>query len=113
MSSRKPTIHLIRDHITLLTDLGKDWSTGPPSDFDKWIPMQYLVNVSLQDFEANLYLNDHNIITHPHALDANSKCLESFRDIAEFNNQSTFDTARQYVTKCRRDAIHCISTAVH
>jgi protein CSF1 len=68
-----PIIHVIRDHITLLTDLGKDWSAGSPSDFDKWIPVQYVANVSMQDFEVNLYLNDQNIITHPHARDANSK----------------------------------------
>lgn len=79
MSLQTPIIHLIRDHITLLTDLGKDWSAGPPSDFDRWVPMQYLIKASLQDFEVNLYLNDHNIITHPHARDANSKYFNHFK----------------------------------
>ncbi|KAF8577934.1 hypothetical protein K439DRAFT_1363574, partial [Ramaria rubella] len=72
VSFRTPKIHVIRDHINLLADLGKDWSSGPPSDFDKWIPMHYVINTSLQDYEINLYLNDHNIISHPHARDANT-----------------------------------------
>jgi BLTP1 N-terminal region len=112
ISLRTPAIHLIRDHITLLTDLGKDWSAGPPSHFDRWIPMQYVINVSLQDFEVNLYLDDHNIITHPHARESNSECLCRSLDQADFLYLSTSDNARQQGTKYGRDAIDCISTAV-
>ena len=68
-------LHLIRDQINLFTDLGKDWSSGPPSDFDRWIPLIYAVNIAMNDFEVNLYLNDQNVITNPHAKEANSTSL--------------------------------------
>jgi hypothetical protein len=59
--------------MNLFTDLGKDWSSGPPSDFDRWVPMCYIANVTLHGFEVTLYLNDQNLITNPHAREANSK----------------------------------------
>lgn len=76
VSLQTPTFHIIRDHIHLLTDLGKDWVSGPPSDFDKWIPVHYTINVAIRDFELNLYLNDQNLITRAQARDAN--CEYSF-----------------------------------
>ena len=36
--------------------------------------MDYAVNVHIHDFELNMFLNDHNIITHPHDRNANSEC---------------------------------------
>ncbi|GJJ06705.1 hypothetical protein Clacol_000901 [Clathrus columnatus] len=87
VSLQAPTFHLIRDHIHLLTDLGKDWISGPPTDYEKWIPMRYTANIAIRDFEFNLYLNDQNLITRPHARDANSilslrgKTLRSAVDI--------------------------------
>lgn len=49
----------------MLTDLGKDWSSGPPSDFYRFIPMHYVVELDLHDYELNTYVNDHNIIDKP------------------------------------------------
>lgn len=49
----------------MLTDLGKDWSSGPPSDFYRFIPMHYVVELDLHDYEVNTYVNDHNIIDKP------------------------------------------------
>ena len=60
-----PVLFLIRDHINMLTDLGKDWASGPPNDFDTFIPMNYGVTITLTDYELNLYANDHNIIDRP------------------------------------------------
>ena len=60
-----PVLYLIRDHINMLTDLGKDWASGPPSDFKTFIPMIYGINIIFNDFELNFYANDHNIIDRP------------------------------------------------
>jgi hypothetical protein len=35
--------------------------------------MHYVITTALHDFELNLFLNDHNIITHPHVRDVNSE----------------------------------------
>ena len=60
-----PVLYLIRDHINMLTDLGKDWSAGPPSDFDTFVPMNYGISLTMTNYEFNLYANDHNIIDRP------------------------------------------------
>ena len=49
----------------MLADLGKDWASGPPSDFSRFIPMLYAVEVDLQSYELNTYVNDQNIIDKP------------------------------------------------
>lgn len=61
----RPVLFLIRDHINMFTDLGKDWASGPPSDYNTFIPMLYGVNLTFNDFELNFYANDHNIIDRP------------------------------------------------
>ena len=62
---QQPTIFLLHDHINLFTDLGKDWSAGPPSQWSHFIPMLYRVRVTLKKYNLSLYLNDHNIIRSP------------------------------------------------
>lgn len=49
----------------MFTDLGKDWSAGPPSDYYRFVPMVYAVDLELRVFELNSYVNDHNIIDKP------------------------------------------------
>ncbi|KAI0300988.1 hypothetical protein B0F90DRAFT_1720731 [Multifurca ochricompacta] len=65
VSLRRPTFYILRDHVNMLTDLGKDWSSGPPSNYFTWIPMRYTVNLELRNYEINTYVNDHNIIDKP------------------------------------------------
>lgn len=65
MSMDRPVLYLIRDHLNMLADLGKDWSSGPPSDFHCFVPMIYAVKFDLNDYKVNLYANDHNIIDRP------------------------------------------------
>lgn len=65
VSLNQPILYLLRDHINMFTDLGKDWSSGPPSDYFTWVPMRYFVILDLHDFEINTYVNDHNIIDKP------------------------------------------------
>jgi len=62
---RQPVFYLLRDHINMFTDLGKDWASGPPSDWQRWVPTVYLVNLRLYYYEINAYANDQNIIDKP------------------------------------------------
>ena len=49
----------------MFTDLGKDWVAGPPSDYNRFIPMTYAVAVELKNYDIKTYVNDHNIIDKP------------------------------------------------
>lgn len=73
----RPVLYIIRDHINMLTDLGRDWSSGPPTDFNTFIPMIYGVNIIMNGFELNMYANDHNIIDRPLDRQENGKIYES------------------------------------
>ncbi|KAF9450414.1 hypothetical protein P691DRAFT_468038 [Macrolepiota fuliginosa MF-IS2] len=62
---RQPILYLLRDHINMFTDLGKDWASGPPSDWQRWVPTIYAVNFNLYHYKIHLYANDQNIIDKP------------------------------------------------
>ncbi|KAG6849567.1 hypothetical protein H0H93_007348 [Arthromyces matolae] len=72
LSLRQPVLYLIRDHINMFIDLGKDWTTGPPSDYQRFIPMIYAFEIALYHYELNVYVNDHNIIDKPLLRDDNA-----------------------------------------
>lgn len=57
----------------MFTDLGKDWSAGPPSDYYRFVPMVYVVELELRKLELNLYVNDHNIIDKPSIREENGE----------------------------------------
>lgn len=72
LSVREPILYLLRDHINMFTDLGKDWSsatpaptTRTPTDYWRFVPTVYVVELELIHYELNLYVNDHNIIDKP------------------------------------------------
>ncbi|OBZ68136.1 hypothetical protein A0H81_11866 [Grifola frondosa] len=65
ISLRQPSLYLLRDHVNMLTDLGKDWSSGPPSDYCLFVPMMYVIDLDMHNYEINTYVNDHNIIDKP------------------------------------------------
>ncbi|KAF7376210.1 hypothetical protein MSAN_00036100 [Mycena sanguinolenta] len=65
ISLRQPVLYLLRDHINMFTDLGKDWASGPPSDYHRFVPTVYAVELELHHYELNLYVNDQNIIDKP------------------------------------------------
>ena len=71
---RKPVMYLIREHINMFTDLGRDWSAGPPSDYHSFTPVVYTVDLELQMFQLNAYVNDHNIIDKPSIREENGEC---------------------------------------
>ncbi|KAI0267154.1 hypothetical protein BC834DRAFT_969170 [Gloeopeniophorella convolvens] len=72
VSLRQAVFYLLRDHINMFTDLGKDWSSGPPSDYFTWIPMRYIVDLDFRMYQINMYVNDHNIIDKPLIRDENA-----------------------------------------
>ena len=49
----------------MFTDLGKDWSSGPPSDFNTFVPVIYGLHINCESYEINFYGNDQNIIDRP------------------------------------------------
>ncbi|PFH51536.1 hypothetical protein AMATHDRAFT_74889 [Amanita thiersii Skay4041] len=62
---REPLLNLIRDHINMFTDLGKDWAAGPPHDYYRFIPTVYNIDIDMHRYDLTLYLNDNNIIDKP------------------------------------------------
>ncbi|KAK7057149.1 hypothetical protein R3P38DRAFT_1162521 [Favolaschia claudopus] len=72
ISLRQPVLYLLRDHINMFTDLGKDWAAGPPSDYHRFVPTVYAVELELHHYELNLYVNDHNVIDKPLIRDENA-----------------------------------------
>ena len=56
----------------MFTDLGKDWVSGPPSDYFKFVPTIYEFQLDLYHFELNLFANDHNIIDKPRMKEDNA-----------------------------------------
>lgn len=49
----------------MLSDLGRDWSSGPHTDYHRFIPMVYAVDLDFHNFEVTTNLNDQNIIDKP------------------------------------------------
>lgn len=68
---RQPTLSLLRDHVNMITDLGRDWVSGPPTDYQKFVPMVYVFEMKMHHYELNLYLNDQNVIDKPLIKDEN------------------------------------------
>lgn len=73
VSLNQPILYLLRDHINMFIDLGKDWTTGPPTDYQRFIPMIYATSIDLRHCELNMYANDHNILDKPLIRDENGK----------------------------------------
>jgi|ERR1700722_5107754 len=73
VSLQRPVLYLIRDHINMCIDLGKDWTSGPPIDHALFVPTLYVFQLEMHHFRFNLYANDHNIIDKPLVEDENGK----------------------------------------
>lgn len=74
----KPDISLLRDHITLFTDVAKDWTSGPPGDYEHFVPYNYVFDLNLSDLVLRLFVNDHNIINNPSTFEDNSEFIDLF-----------------------------------
>lgn len=69
-----PEVSLLRDHVQLISDLAKDWSSGAVGDFHHFVPNHYNFRVTLVKYQFKLFLNDFNIIDDPQKPDPNGKC---------------------------------------
>ncbi|KAH9485425.1 Protein CSF1 [Psilocybe cubensis] len=69
---RQPVLFLLRDHIDMFTDLARDWVAGPPTEYQKFIPMIYTFKLEMHHFQLNLYANDQNIVDKPLIKDENA-----------------------------------------
>ncbi|KAG0198078.1 hypothetical protein BGX28_008431 [Mortierella sp. GBA30] len=67
-----PKIFLLRDHITLIQDLSKDWTSGPSVDMAHFVPFKYEFDIKLPNFQLYTYVNEHNIINEPTEIDENA-----------------------------------------
>ena len=70
-------VFILRDHVNMFTDLGKDWVSGPPTDYYRFIPMIYGFELDMHHFQLNLYVNDQNIIDKPLVRDENGALMSS------------------------------------
>lgn len=67
-----PDVLLLREHITLISDLAKDWSGGTGSDFRHFVPMHYSFRVCLVRYAFHFFINDFNIVDVPRSRDHNA-----------------------------------------
>lgn len=54
----KPDLFLLRDHTYLFVDIVRDWTSGPPADFEQFMPFVYKLNLTFSDLNLYLYLNE-------------------------------------------------------
>lgn len=71
--SRGIEIFILREHVTLMTDLVTDWATGPLSEYWCFTPFLYDIGLRFEDgFEVCLNVNDQNIINNPSDVEDNT-----------------------------------------
>ena len=68
-----PQVCLLRDHVQLISDLAKDWSSGATGDFHHFVPNHYNFRVTLLNYGVHLCLNDFNIIDAPLSREQNCR----------------------------------------
>lgn len=64
-------LFILRDHLFLIIDLVNDWASGAPSDFYTFVPYNYQLELTFQNFVMYLNVNDANIINDPADFDRN------------------------------------------
>jgi hypothetical protein len=72
LTLESPDITLLRDHVTLISDLAKDWSSGSQGDFHHFVPNHYNFRINMLNYAFHLYLNDYNIVDRPQSRDDNA-----------------------------------------
>lgn len=65
-------VFLLREHVTLLTDLVTDWTSGPGQEYWTFIPMIYELDLKLEDCRFYFNVNDQNITNNPSSFEDNS-----------------------------------------
>lgn len=75
-AARQPEVFFLRDHITLLQDLVRDWTYDPnPPDVSRFLPTAYEFNVNTTDLKLRMCMNEHNVINQTNDLDENSELV--------------------------------------
>ncbi|KAK9236575.1 hypothetical protein V1525DRAFT_433561 [Lipomyces kononenkoae] len=63
--------YILREHVTIFTDMISDFSSGPQIPYAAFIPQKFLIDLSLSNFSLYLNVNDSNIISNPTDFDDN------------------------------------------
>ncbi|KAK9367831.1 hypothetical protein V1509DRAFT_647370 [Lipomyces kononenkoae] len=63
--------YILREHVTIFTDMISDFSSGPQIPYAAFIPQKFIMDVSLSNFALYLNVNDSNIISNPTDFDDN------------------------------------------
>jgi hypothetical protein len=71
-SSFNAKTFFLREHVTLLTDLLKDFSSGPPVKYELFTPVRYDINWTISNYAIYLNVNDLNIINNPSDFEDNT-----------------------------------------
>ncbi len=66
----------------MFTDLGKDWSSGPPGELSLFTPISYVIDLDMHNYTINFYVNDHNIIDKPLIREENGSPFSLLRNYA-------------------------------
>ena len=72
ISMHEPQVKLLRDHTFLLRDLVMDWTSGPVTEMERFVPYDYKMNITMHDYRIGLYLNERNIIDKAAIAEANT-----------------------------------------
>ncbi|ORX35037.1 hypothetical protein BD324DRAFT_652754 [Kockovaella imperatae] len=67
-----PDVTLLRDHIQLISDVARDWSSGALGDFHHFVPNHYNFRITLINYAFHLYINDFNIVNRPRSREDNA-----------------------------------------
>lgn len=75
LSSTQLEIFILREHVTLISDVFADFSSGNPTPYELFRPFIYKINWNLDGYSIYLNVNDRNIINNP--IDFNENCYLS------------------------------------
>ncbi|OZJ04030.1 hypothetical protein BZG36_03772, partial [Bifiguratus adelaidae] len=91
MNFGNTTLQLLRDHITLIQDLIRDWnSTSERGSAVKFIPITYSISINIALLRLFLYVNEQNIINNPTDIEDNA-CIT----LTGWNVRAAFDLPMQ------------------
>jgi hypothetical protein len=94
----------------MFTDLGKDWVSGPPIDYQKFIPMIYNFKFEMHHFEMNLYANDQNIVDKPLIKEENGRMHLACHIHVLMSSFSSTHFKRPPLENLDDDTFKCIQT---
>lgn len=72
IASQSMSMFLLRDHMFLLTDLIGDFTSGPPTAQDAFVPYRYDLDFDLHHSTLYLNTNTADVIQHPTKFDSNN-----------------------------------------